>query len=96
MVADHLFGSMAFWDRVGRFGLFSTLRWSCIGREKAKAPQQRGFRMGKGLVLEEDVPHISFGCLNPANRVPVMISLVNPGESIVAARLLDYFSSRTH
>jgi hypothetical protein len=25
-----------------------------------------------------------------------MISLVNPGENIIAARLLDYFSSRTH
>ncbi len=25
-----------------------------------------------------------------------MISLVNPGENTLAARLLDYFSSRTH
>ena len=25
-----------------------------------------------------------------------MISLVNPSENILAARLLDYFSSRTH
>jgi hypothetical protein len=52
--------AQSFWDGLGRFRLFSTLRWSCIGRGKAKAPQQRGFQMGKGLVLRRGrAPYMS-------------------------------------
>jgi hypothetical protein len=41
------------------------------------------------------VPRICVGSLNPAHTIVSMISTVNPDENLMAARLLDYFSSRT-
>lgn len=62
---------------------------------KAKAPQREGLSEEKGLVLRRGrVPYMSREIL-PANTIHNVISTVNIADNLTAARLLDYFSSRT-